>query len=482
MLQGVNSMNNFVASGLRILDERQKNCWLAIYDNYDDFDFHIRDNSEKHTQYIATENKDDDGGTASKAYDIRPYFPNTEHGAIFITSRLSSVGRLGRSIQLEKLGDIQDSMKILASTCRRVDFADAGAYLKQASASGTEYNVTLQHIQLQNQQAVKLLRLRTYFNNHDLWFELLHAGGQNNEPIWLHELTEDKLTFDAAMRVVCAYGLAEPDAYGHEGLASESRGYSMHTCVHAWTAHVLNAISSPELAYVAIRCITSHADRRTGPESWLVRRRILPHADRLIATIDRDVEYRPSVCSIFGKLYHQQGRLIEDESMLEQALRSLEKTLRSDQILRVSEVFHSLGELYSDQDRLGDAQTMYERALQGLEKAFGLHHKDTLAIINSLGLLYSRRGQQEVAQAMLEQAVKGVEKLKGPDHPHTLTAIYNLGTIYARRVQLEDAKIMYERAYEGRKKVLGADHPQTLSLVHSMGLLYHKRGRLEDAR
>lgn len=247
----------------------------------------------------------------------------------------------------------------------------------------------------------------------------------------------------------------------------------MHTCVHAWTAHVLNAISSPELANVAIRCITSHAHRRTEAEFWLVQRRLLPHVDRLIATIDRDVEFRPSVCSIFGKLYRDQGRLVEAESMLEQALRGLEKTPRPDQVLRVSEVFHSLGELYSDQDRLDDANTMYERALQGLEKAVGLHHKDTLAIINSLGLLYSKRGQQEVAQAMLERAVQGIEKLKGPDHPHTLTAIYNLGVIYARRGQLEDAKIMYERASEGRKKLLGPDHPETLSPIHSMGLLYH---------
>ncbi|KAF3810747.1 hypothetical protein GCG54_00006655 [Colletotrichum gloeosporioides] len=295
------------------------------------------------------------------------------------------------------------------------------------------WNVTLRHIQLQNQQAAELFRLWAYFDNHDLWFELLHAGGQNKEPIWLHGLTEDKLSFAAAMRVICAYGLAEPYAHGHEGLASESRGYSMHTCVHAWTAHVLNAISSPELANVAIRCITSHAHRRTEAEFWLVQRRLLPHVDRLIATIDRDVEFRPSVCK----------------------------------------VFHSLGELYSDQDRLDDANTMYERALQGLEKAVGLHHKDTLAIINSLGLLYSKRGQQEVAQAMLERAVQGIEKLKGPDHPHTLTAIYNLGVIYARRGQLEDAKIMYERASEGRKKLLGPDHPETLSPIHSMGLLYH---------
>lgn len=122
----VNSLDldEMVVAVKRWLDERENNRWLVIYDNYDDVDFGTRDNSEQTTQHIATEDKDDDGGTASKAYDIRPYFPNTEHGAIFITTRSSSVGRLGRSIQLEKLSDIQDSLKILASTCRRVDLAD----------------------------------------------------------------------------------------------------------------------------------------------------------------------------------------------------------------------------------------------------------------------------------------------------------------------------------------------------------------------
>ncbi|KAF5521162.1 Nephrocystin-3 [Colletotrichum aenigma] len=453
----------------RWLDERENNRWLMIYDNYDDVDFRTRDNSKQTAQDAVMGNEDDAGGPASKAYDIRPYFPDTEHGAIFITTRSSSVGRLGRSIQLGKLVDIEDCLNILTSTSGRVDFANdrdarllaqkldglplalatAGAYLNQVSTSCTEYvqmyekmwlrlheesphlleydralystwNVTLRHIQLQNQHAVELLRLWAYFDNHDLWYELLQAGEREKKPVWLHELTKDKLSFDAAMRVVCEYGLAETNTYDHQGLSSGSRGYN--------------------------------------------------------------VEDSPSVFRKLARLYRGQGRITEAESMLEQALRCLDKRSRPDHILSISRVFHMFGDLYFDQGRLNDAKAMYERALQRRKKALGLHHKETIATINGLGLCYNSQGQMGDAQAMLEQAVQSSEKALGPDHRDTLTAVHNLGIVYAQRGQLEDANMMYKRAFEGREKVLGPYHPQTLWAVSSISSIYLERGQLEDAK
>lgn len=231
------------------------------------------------------------------------------------------------------------------------------------------WNVTLRHIQLQNQHAVELLRLWAFFDNHDLWYELLQAGEREKKPVWLDELTKDKLSFDAAMRVVCEYGLAEPNTYDHQGLSSGSRGYSMHACVHAWTVHVLHAISSPVLLATARGCISSHVPRGNEPEFWLVQRRLSPHADRLISTTDIDVEDSPSVFRKLARLYRGQGRITEAESMLEQALRCLDKRSRPDHILSISRVFHMFGDLYFDQGRLNDAKAMYERALQRREKA-----------------------------------------------------------------------------------------------------------------
>src|SRR6195952_5477830 len=118
--------------------------------------------------------------------------------------------------------------------------ATAGAYLDQAATSFADYlrlyraswlrlqqtspevssyedrqlystwQLSLEHIQQQNQLSAKLLQLWAYFDNQDLWFELVREG-RTGGPEWLRQLTEDELSFNQAVRVLCDYGLAEVD-------------------------------------------------------------------------------------------------------------------------------------------------------------------------------------------------------------------------------------------------------------------------------
>ncbi|KZL79495.1 nb-arc and tpr domain protein [Colletotrichum incanum] len=467
-------LDEMVEAVKRWLDEPENNRWLVIYDNYDDVRFDNRDSLDEDAQCVMADNENDAGGIGSKAYDIRSSFPETQHGAILITTRASSV-RLGHSIRLQKLSEVKDCVAILASMSGRDNFdqdpgatllaqkldglplalATAGAYLNQVTTSCTEYvqmyektwlrlqkrsphlleydralcstwNVSLQQIQLQNQQAAELLRLWAYFDNYDLWYELLQAGGPE-EPLWIHEMTEDKISFDAAMRVLCEHGLAEPNAPGQEP-GSESRGYSMHGCVHAWTVHVLNE---------------KQAKYWQGPRQdkyWIVQRRLLQHADRCVANIERGVE-----------LEHNAWML------------------------------HRLGNLYSDQGQLKKAEAMYERALQGYEKALGPEHTLTLSTVNNLGNLYSDKGRLREAEAMYKRALQGYEKALGPEHTLTLSTVNNLGLLYKSRGRLNKAEAMFERALQGKEKALGPEHTSTLNSIHSLGLLYSDQGRLEEA-
>ncbi|KAF5521006.1 putative mitochondrial chaperone BCS1-B [Colletotrichum aenigma] len=200
-------LNETVSAVKRWLDEPKNNRWLMIYDNYDDVKLHTRRSPSENGTGLQVGNKNNAGETGSKAYDIRPFFPNTEHGAILITTRSSSV-KLGQRVQLGKLADLEDSLAILASTSGRADLskdpdatvlakkldglplalATAGAYLDQVATSCREYlemyekawlhlqeespglteydytlyttwDISLRHIRLQNQNAADLLRL-----------------------------------------------------------------------------------------------------------------------------------------------------------------------------------------------------------------------------------------------------------------------------------------------------------------------------------
>ncbi|KAK1837689.1 NB-ARC and TPR domain protein, partial [Colletotrichum chrysophilum] len=537
-------LDETVSAVKRWLDEPKNNRWLIIYDNYDDVKLHNRgSHSENETgSQVGIEN--DAGETGSKAYDIRPYFPETDHGAILVTTR-SSTAELGQLVQLSKLGDVNHSLEILQSTSNRANLAQgesidpgskavlnrqidpdatalarrldglplalstAGAYLKQVSRTCGEYlrlyekswlrlqkqspqlltydralystwKISLEHIQQQSLSASMLLGQWAYFDNDDLWYELLRDG-RSEGPAWLVEITEDELSFDLAMRLLCEHGLVEANPPAKE-TGRESRGYSVHQCVHAWMEHVLNTGVDKERAWTAMRCVASHIPSTDQHEFWSIQRRLLRHADQCIKkeVIDVGEEGEIWMFHRLGNLYSDQGRLKDAEAMYERALRGYEKALGPDHTSTLNTV-NNLGIFYKDQGRLKEAEAMYERALQGKEKALGPDHTSTLNTVNNLGLLYSDQGRLKEAEAMYDRALQGKEKALGPDHTSTLNTVNNLGLLYSDQGRLKEAEAMYDRALQGKEKALGPDHTSTLNTVNNLGLLYSDQGRLKEA-
>jgi hypothetical protein len=83
--------------------------WLMIYDNYD--------------------NPKLPGNADPVAVDIRKFLPESYQGSVIITTRSSQV-KIGHYIQIRKLENIRDSLKILSNASRReglingIDFLD----------------------------------------------------------------------------------------------------------------------------------------------------------------------------------------------------------------------------------------------------------------------------------------------------------------------------------------------------------------------
>jgi hypothetical protein len=92
------------------------------------------------------------------------------------------------------------------------------------------WQISYEHIKQQNELSAKLLHLWGYLDNQDIWLELFRHSGPE-DPEWIHMLPEDELSFNAAIGVLCNHGLAESNTRSQELI--ESKGYSMHRCVHA---------------------------------------------------------------------------------------------------------------------------------------------------------------------------------------------------------------------------------------------------------
>jgi tetratricopeptide (TPR) repeat protein len=348
----------------------------------------------------------------------------------------------------------------------------------------TTWGISFDHVRQQSSLATKLLQLWAYFDSQDVWLQLLQEG-RDNAPEWFRELTRDRLVFNKAVRILCNHALVEADAASRDD-SVESRGYSMHGCVHVWTTNVVNERWDGEMARLALRCVGLHVPSETALQYWVTQQRLLRHANRFGGYIDAvlagqyDDMTTIEATHNLGNLYADQGKLDKAEEMYERALEGKEKALGHDHTSTLDTV-NNLGNLYVNQGKLDKAEEMYERALEGCEKALGRDHTSTLNIVNNLGILYANQGKLDEAEEMYKRALEGKEKALGRDHTSTLNIVNNLGILYANQGKLDKAEEMYERALEGYEKALGHNHTSTLHTVNNLGSLYVDQGKLDKA-
>jgi tetratricopeptide (TPR) repeat protein len=284
------------------------------------------------------------------------------------------------------------------------------------------WNISLDHVKQQSGLATKLLQLWAYFDNQDVWLELLQAGRQSSLA-WLSELAEDQLSFDAAVRVLCDHALLEADVTAQDNRI-ESQGYSMHSCVHSWTVHVLNQAWDADMASLALECVSGHLPGNNQHNSAVIEWRLMRHVGRSWEFI------------VDGRV-DSSGRELH---------------------------LHRFGSMFKNQGRFNEAEKMYQRALQGYEKAWGPEHTSTLNTVNNLGILYKNLGRLDKAETMYQRALQGFGKAWGLEHTSTLDTVNNLGVLYVDLGRLDEAEKMYQRALQGYEKRLGYEHKRCCSI------------------
>ena len=342
----------------------------------------------------------------------------------------------------------------------------------------TTWNLSLKHIQSQNESAGKLLRLWAYFDNQDLWFQLL-AGGSKGSPEWFSTIVDDELSFNETIRLLCDHALIESlEVFG---------AYGMHTCVHAWAVHVLNAEREIPMARLALTCIGSAVPTNDAPEYWATERRLLPHARKCFESVHGDIlpesqdnQNTLNAVHNLGNLYANQGKMEEAEAMYRRALKGYEKACGPEHTSTL-DMINNLGALYADQGKMEEAEIMYQQALNGYEKAWGPKHTSTLDTVNNLANLYKSQGKMEEAEVMYRRALKGCEKAWGPEHTSTLDTVNNLGLLYADQGKMNEAEDMFLRALSGYEKAWDPEHTSMLNTVDSLGGLYKDQGKMYEA-
>jgi hypothetical protein len=118
-------LDEIVKAVKRWLEEPTNSRWLVVYDNYDNpLSGNHKGNSTSYC--IEADLCGDKGENLMRAFDLHNFLPETDHGAIVVTTR-SSMVKLGQVVPLSKLENINDSLEILASVSGR-DISKQGKY------------------------------------------------------------------------------------------------------------------------------------------------------------------------------------------------------------------------------------------------------------------------------------------------------------------------------------------------------------------
>ena len=383
------------------------------------------------------------------------------------------LGLTGISVS-EYLGHYEESWLSLQQTSPTpLSYADQTIY--------STWNLSYIYIRREDQSAAKLLELWAYFDNRDIWYELLKAG-EHSAFSWFHDVIGTRLHFNSAIGKLKKHGLVER--------LIGTDGYSMHHCVHAWVTNVLCKVFDHQNARLAVRCIYETVPFVPAPGDWITRQRLLSHAERCLHRVhpgkdegnnSKQVElYIFDLIDGLASLYYNLGKLTNAELMHEHFLAEKETAFGKESSSTLMTVCN-LGNIYFDQGRLAKAESMYQRALAGEEKALGKDHISTLTIINNLGNVYSDQGKLAEAESIYQRALVGREKTLGRDHISTLSTINNLGALYTARGKLAEAESMLQRALVGTEKTLGKDHISTLDTINNLGNVYSDQGKLTEA-
>jgi tetratricopeptide (TPR) repeat protein len=281
----------------------------------------------------------------------------------------------------------------------------------------TTWQVAFDRIREQNAASAWLLELWAYFDKQDVWFGL-HRHACNADDKSIQKLTEDELSYNKAVRLLCKYGLAHPEPSLSQ--VSRSIGYGVHSCVHSWTISILNKEWDDSLARLALTCVASEVPSTNIDEWWLLQQRLLQHValhKKFVIDSTMDIERMEWALHNLGNFYADQGRLAEVEAMYNQALQGSKEALGAKHTLTLDTV-NNLGSFYADQGRLAEAEAMYNRALQGKEEALGPQllplYLPALSNLFSYGNLYARTDCEDLAREMYSRALAGYASVQGP--------------------------------------------------------------------
>jgi len=152
--------------------------------------------------------------------------------------------------------------------------------------------------------------------------------------------------------------------------------------------------------------------------------------DRGAARIETDLADQPAVqaamMDVMGRVYRNQGRYEEADTLLRRALAQRRRTLGPEHHPDVAESLTSPGILLQEQGRFDDAEPLFREGLALRRATLDSPHDELVAALNNLGALFHYQGRLDSAEVYYRAALGMGDRL--PDTAPTEKAV-NLGNL-----------------------------------------------------
>ncbi|MCJ1470073.1 hypothetical protein MMC07_008718 [Pseudocyphellaria aurata] len=439
------------------LSETHNTKWLIIVDNVD----------TQRAVILSAE------GSTDTSYNIWKHFPR--HGSLLITSRLASLRRIGKGVEIREVST-QDGLQILCNATGGdtkdreaaiiveklqglpLAIAQAGAYIYEMSITPKKYldsyeartrDILTQHndityvngsimatlqisydaVKSRNPSAFKLLTTWGFLDNSDVWWDLFHLAWK------------------------CKAGFAEPESdLPSPDVVNEQTGQndSSKNNTSSWLTDLakdeslFNKAISTLREFYFVRRNEARDSLSIHPvvHQWL-RQRLDSgswHANlsATITLLGRAVPY-----AHFEEPWILQRRLAVH---VDNCLEILEQA-KADKV-DSPEGFQGLAILMFDQGRFERAEGLYRRAAQGWERRRGFDYWQTRRAYHDLGLAYRTLGKYDEAEALWKHLLDACMRIEGTTDCRLLD---DLGRLFTMTRRYEEAETHFERALAGRE-------------------------------
>lgn len=351
----------------------------------------------------------------------------------------------------------------------------------------TTWKISYDEVRKRSGAAANFLLLLSFFDNQDVWFQLLRSGNIANcsiIPQWFQSIVSDETSFLANVNLLISFSLLESNP--------QCSSYSVHPVVHDWCHYeLLGELDQPtrmQLRMTALAAIGHAVPSVAEKQHWALQQRVLPHANRMLACLSKSpsIPQEPALIQALhnlGLLYKSQRKPNEAEQMYQLALTRLENSAGLNYPLASRlQIINNLANLYRNQKKFHQAESLYQRALAGFEETHGPRSESILAILGNLGNLYSDQRRFAEAEEVYRRALTGFENALGHNSSSTLKIVLNLGTLYTDQGKWKEARQMFRRAVNSLHRTLDFNDPATLTVVVNIGDLCIKSGKSSKAK